>query len=168
MNRTPTGTLLLTSTGRDLLIQRRLRAPVDDVWASITESERTACWFGPWRGHAAPGTTIEVQMAYEEGQPWSPLHIDACEAPHRLAVTMLDEYGHWRVELLLSESDGTTELRLVHHLDHDANVGEVGPGWEYYLDMLVAARDGTPQPTFDDYFPSMTRYFQDLTATPAE
>ncbi|MFD6897219.1 hypothetical protein ACFWB0_22090 [Rhodococcus sp. NPDC060086] len=49
---------------------------------------------------------------------------------------------------------------LSHQLDNDANVGEVGPGWEYYLDILVAARDGTPQPTFDDYFSSMTGYFE--------
>lgn len=28
--------------------------------------------------------------------------------------------------------------------------GEVGPGWEYYLDMLVAAREGKPLPSFGD------------------
>jgi hypothetical protein len=37
--------------------------------------------------------------------------------------------------------------------------GEIGPGWEYYLDMLVAARDGSPEPDFDAYFPAMKPYF---------
>lgn len=38
----------------------------------------------------------------------------------------------------------------------------VGPGWEYYLDMLVAARDGAPKPDFDDYYPTMKSYFAEL------
>ena len=37
--------------------------------------------------------------------------------------------------------------------------GEIGPGWEYYLNMLVAARDGSPEPDFDAYFPAMKPYF---------
>jgi len=38
----------------------------------------------------------------------------------------------------------------------------MGPGWEYYLDMLVAARDGTPAPVFDDYYPAMKPYYEAL------
>jgi len=39
-------------------------------------------------------------------------------------------------------------------------VGEVGPGWEYYLDALVASRDGQPAPDFDDYYPAMKEHFE--------
>ncbi|MGH3910555.1 MAG: ATPase, partial [Pseudonocardiaceae bacterium] len=90
------------------------------------------------------------------------LHIDVCEPPQRLAVSMADEAGTWRMELLLCEMDGSTELRLVHHLDTEDGIGEVGPGWEYYLDMLVAARHGSPTPDFDDYYPAMKSYFDEL------
>ncbi|MEO3888984.1 hypothetical protein [Nonomuraea sp. B5E05] len=40
--------------------------------------------------------------------------------------------------------------------------GDVGPGWEYYLDMLVASRDGSPTPDFHDYHPAMQAYYRGL------
>ncbi|WP_431894758.1 SRPBCC family protein [Nonomuraea sp. bgisy101] len=162
MNPRPTGRLFRTGDGSDLVITRTFRAPAEDVWASVTESERTARWFGPWEGDAAPGRTIKVQLVFEEQAPWTDVLIDACDPPRRLALSTSDESGTWRMELLLSESNGSTELRLVHHLETEDGIGEVGPGWEYYLDMLVASRDGSPRPDFDDYYPSMRPYFVDL------
>jgi uncharacterized protein YndB with AHSA1/START domain len=158
MTRTPAGRL----TGLDLSLTRTFRAPAEDVWASVTEPARTARWFGPWEGDAAPGRTIKVQMAYEDQRPWIEMRIDACEPPRRLALHAADEYGVWNVELLLTERDGQTELRFVHHLENTDGIGETGPGWEYYLDALVAARDGTPAPSFDDYYPAMQPYYQAL------
>ena len=74
-------------------------------------------------------------------------------------VSSKDEYGTWRLEAKLAEADGTTELTFVHHLDAGANPGEVGPGWEYYLDRLVASRDGGTAPDFDAYFPAQAAYY---------
>ncbi|GIF20146.1 uncharacterized protein YndB with AHSA1/START domain [Actinoplanes tereljensis] len=149
----PTGRLF----GNDLVLTRTFRAPIDDVWASITESERTARWFGPWEGDAGPGKTIKVQMVHEEGKPWMDMTIDACEPPRRLSMSAGQE---WRLDMVLSETAGVTELRFTHHLTAKDNVGEVGPGWEYYLDGLVAARDDQPHPSFDDYYPSMKEYYE--------
>src|SRR5687768_1736884 len=98
MNPTPTGRVLQTEHGRDLVLTRKFSAPIDDVWASITESERTARWFVSWSGDARPGATITCRMVMEEGQPESQMTIDACEPPHHLAVTSTDEYGTWRLE----------------------------------------------------------------------
>jgi uncharacterized protein YndB with AHSA1/START domain len=162
MSPTPTGRLFRTGTGSDLVLSRTFRAPADDVWASVTEPERTARWFGPWKGEAGPGRTVKVQLAFEDETPWCDLRIDACEPPHRLAVSMTDEFGAWHLELLLTETDGSTELRLVHHLTPDDNPGEVGPGWEYYLDLLVTSRDDSPRPDFDAYYPAMKPYFEAL------
>jgi uncharacterized protein YndB with AHSA1/START domain len=162
MTRPPTGRLFRTSAGHDLVITRTFRAPIDDVWASVTEPDRTARWFGAWEGDAGPGRTIKVQMAFEEGQPWFDVRIDACDPPRRLAVSMGEDAGTWRIQLLLSETPEHTELRLVQHLDTPDFAREVGPGWEYYLDMLVAARDGTPRPDFADYEPAMKPYFTNL------
>ncbi|HEX5944940.1 MAG TPA: hypothetical protein VFY82_01625 [Acidimicrobiales bacterium] len=69
------------------------------------------------------------------------------------------------LEAWLSEHDGTTELRFVHHLDADANAAEVGPGWEYYLDRLVASRAGAPPPDFDDYYPAQSAYYEQQQTT---
>ena len=167
MTNPPFGRLFPTADGRDLVLSRTFRAPIEDVWASVTESDRTARWFGPWEGDAAPGRTIKMQMAYEDQAPWMDVRIDACDPPRRLAVSATDEHGSWRLELLLEHADGRTELRLVHHLDTNDQIGEMGPGWEYYLDMLVASRDGSPTPSFDDYYPAMKPYYDSLPATPA-
>ncbi|ONK10309.1 SRPBCC family protein [Streptomyces sp. MP131-18] len=158
----PTGLLVPTPTGFDLILTRTYRAPAVDVWASVTEPERTARWFGPWRGDAAPGRTVEVQLTFEESAPWCRLRIEACEPPRRLAVSMEDEAGSWPLELLLDETGGTTELRLVHHLPSADHLGATGPGWEYYLDMLSAARTGGPRPGFEDYYPAQKGYFESL------
>jgi uncharacterized protein YndB with AHSA1/START domain len=162
MTSTPTAQLF----GTDLVLTRTFRAPADDVWSSLTDPARTARWFGPWEGDAAPGRTVKVQMAYEESAPWMDVRIDACEPPRRLGLSARDDSGTWLIELLLAERDGVTELRFVQHLETTDGIGEIGPGWEYYLDMLVAARDGTLQPSFDDYYPAMRPYFAELRSTP--
>jgi uncharacterized protein YndB with AHSA1/START domain len=156
MSPTPTGRLF----GDDLVLTRTFRAPIDDVWASLTDPARTARWFGPWEGDAAPGHTIKIQMVYEEGKPWMDMTIDACEPPIRLAVSSMDESGGWHLEMTLVESAGITELRFTHHLTGTEGVGEIGPGWEYYLDVLVASREDRPVPSFDDYYPSMKEHFE--------
>jgi uncharacterized protein YndB with AHSA1/START domain len=158
----PTGRLSPDPDGTDLVVHRTFKAPIEDVWASVTESDRTARWFGPWEGDPGPGRMIKVQMAYEDRAPWLDWRIDACEPPRRLAVSSTGESGEMRVELLLSHADGVTELQLVHHLGATDQIGDMGPGWEYYLDMLVAARDGLPAPSFDDYYPAMKGYFEAL------
>jgi len=155
-----TGRLVPTADGNGLVVSRTFRAPIDDVWASVTESDRTARWFGRWEGDAAVGRMIKIQMGQEDQAPWLDKRIDVCDPPRRLVLS--DESGTMRIELLLSYADGLTELRLVHHLDTTDGIGEFGPGWEYYLDMLVSARDGSPTPSFDDYYPAMKPYFEAL------
>ncbi|MET0460307.1 MAG: SRPBCC family protein [Ilumatobacteraceae bacterium] len=159
---TPTGRVEPTDAGRDLILTRTFRAPIEDVWASVSESERTARWFASWTGTPGPGRTVRMRMTQEEGMPESDLTIVACEPPTHLAVSAVDEYGSWHLEATLVETDGVTELTFVHHLDGGAVVSDVGPGWEFYLDLLVASRDGTPPPVFDDYVPSMQPYYAAL------
>ncbi len=167
MNPTPMGRLVRTPEGRDLVIVRTFRAPIEDVWASITESERTARWWGAWTGEPGPGRTIRYTMAFEADGPASDMLIEACEPPRHLAVRAINDYGDWRLEAHLSESDGVTEMRFTHHLDDKTNIGDVGPGWEYYLDNLVASRTGATMPDFNDYYPSQKQYYLDLAAAEA-
>ena len=159
MTPTPSGLLFRTPAGRDLVLTRTFRAPIEDVWASITESERTARWFGSWTGEPGPGRTIEVTMGFESGAPAQKMIIVACEAPRHLAVRSGEEKGGWHLEAHLTESAGVTEMRFTHHLDDGVNVAEVGPGWEYYLDFLVASRDGAPNPEWNDYYPAQKPYY---------
>lgn len=159
MTPTPTGRILPTPAGRDLVLERTFRAPIEDVWASITEPERTARWFGPWTGEPGPGRRVRYRMAFEKGEPESEMTIEACEPPRHLAVSENTAWGSWHLEAHLSEEGGVTTLRFTHHLDEKTNAGDVGPGWEYYLDNLVASRDGAELPTFDDYYPAQKGYY---------
>ena len=160
MTPTPTGRILPTADGRDLVLTRSFRAPIEDVWASITEPERTARWFASWSGNPGPGRTIRYRLEFEEGTPEGDMTIDACDPPRHLAVSTRDEYGTWRLEATLTEDRDTTVLTFVQHLDPGAKAGEVGPGWEYYLDRLVASRDGGPAPDFEDYYPGQAEYYE--------
>ncbi|MGW1740166.1 SRPBCC family protein [Nocardia sp. NPDC001965] len=158
----PTGRLEQTPGGHDLVLTRTYRAPIEDVWASITESERTARWFGPWEGDAAPGRTVRVKLSFEEGQPWSEYTVEVCDPPRRLALRAVDEHGSWHLEVTLTERDGQTELAFVHHLISIEQVPEIGPGWDYYLDALGASRNGTRHPEFDDYYPALREHYVHL------
>jgi uncharacterized protein YndB with AHSA1/START domain len=54
MTSPPTGRLFPTADGTSLVVSRTFRAPIEDVWASVTEPQRTARWFAAWEGDAAP------------------------------------------------------------------------------------------------------------------
>ncbi|RWZ67737.1 SRPBCC family protein [Labedella populi] len=170
MSPRPTGRIQRAPDGFDVALSRQFADPPASVWRDVTASERTARWFGPWEGEPRIGGIIAVRLAFEDGMPTSELRIDACDVGRRLAVTMLDDYGEWRLELIVDppadghEDLGATRLTLVQHLGNDREavadmVASVGPGWEYYLDMLVAARADRPLPEFDDYYPSQSSYY---------
>ena len=161
--KTPTGEVVVTSEGVDLVLSRSYAAPIADVWASVTEPERTARWFGRWRGEAGPGRTVQVQMSFEgDDPPWSDVHIDDCTPPEHLAVTVTDDGAGWRLELRLAESDGVTTLLLIDHRGSADGVGDFGCGWEWYLDGLSAFRDGSERPSFEDYYPALKEPYEQL------
>ena len=155
----PTGRV----AGDQLIITRSFHAPIEDVWTSVTKSESTARWFGRWEGTPGVGNEIRVQMGFEEGQPWLTKRIEACEAPHRLVLTSVGSSFTSRLELGLKANGDGCELEFIHHAIDRAKVGDVGPGWEYYLDCLVASRGDAPRPAFDTYYPAQKAYFLGLT-----
>ncbi|EME16026.1 SRPBCC family protein [Rhodococcus triatomae] len=153
MPATATGRLVRRGDGADLLIDRQFSEPAAEMWAAVTRSERTAAWFGPWSGTAAPGNTIHVQMRFEDGEPWMDMTVEECEPPDRYVLSSSDDFGSWLMELQVAAAPGGCRVRLIQHLDSSsvALAADTGPGWEYYLDLLVAARSGGPRPEFDGY-----------------
>ncbi|MBA3499097.1 MAG: SRPBCC family protein [Myxococcota bacterium] len=154
----PTGRI----DGNDLILTRKFRAPIEDVWTSITESESCARWFARWEGDPGPGKTIRWQMTHEKGDSWTDVTIDRCDAPRHLAVTSQGPYA-WSLELTLKQTGDTTEMTFVHHLTEKdkAMKGDIGTGWEYYLDMLAATRANATLPVWDDYYPAQKQYYID-------
>jgi uncharacterized protein YndB with AHSA1/START domain len=167
MTPTPTGRVISTAAGRDLVLERILPGSIDDAWASITESDRLARWFCTWTGEPRVGATVELRLVAEEGDATSQAEILACEPPTHLAVSTHDQGGTWLLEATLTPIDSDhTRLVFVHHLDKAANSEEIGPGWEYYLDALVAAMNGNPMPDWDDYWPDLAAAYADPRSAP--
>lgn len=156
----PTGRVRRTpSGGHELVLARSFDSPIEDVWASLTESDRTAKWIGPWTGTAGAGNTVTLRLGFEESSPESEVLIEECEAPHHLAVTALDASGEWRLDLRLNEESGVTMLIFTQPLPDPTIAESVGPGWEWYLDLLLASREGLPQPAFESYYPAQSAYY---------
>lgn len=146
--------------------QRTFHAPIDDVWAAVTEPERLARWIGTWTGDPADGH-VRFQMLFEgDDIPGEMFTIDECEPPHRLRITTSMPYDgenpeHWLLRLDLEESDGVTTLTFAQNVPDLKMAEGVGPGWDYYLDRMVAAETGRSVESivFDDYSPSMAQYY---------
>lgn len=163
----PTGRIIRTASQAELVIKRTFAAPMTDVWKSLTDSDRTAKWYGPWETQDGKeperGSEIKIQMVFEENEPWASARIERCEPPRRLDLALLtgpSDRDAWHVSLLLAEETGFTTLTLRQSLRPGAGLGEIGPGWEYYLDMLVSAREGSPKPKFEDYYPAQRDHFE--------
>lgn len=145
-----------TIDGQDhLVLTRSFAAPIADVWAAVTESERLGRWFGSWTGDPASGR-VDVTWLYEDETASEPYVIEVCQEPTRLRVRN-DPPGAdgevWTLDLHLAEEAGVTTLRFAQVLTDRSIVTDVGPGWEYYLDRMAdAVRTGEQATTqWDGY-----------------
>jgi uncharacterized protein YndB with AHSA1/START domain len=164
MKPTATGHREQRDTTTYVVFRREFRAPIDDVWAAVTEPERLERWIGTWSGDPASGV-VEFRMTAEgEDAPAEPHRIVVCEPPRRLVTessSPLDETV-WRLELDLSERDGVTTLTFAQVVGDGVPVESVGPGWDYYLDRLVAAQAGrgVGEVVWDDYYPALADHYR--------
>jgi uncharacterized protein YndB with AHSA1/START domain len=163
MNPAPNGRVTRLADRLTLHVERTFHAPIDDVWAALTEPERLARWLGTWRGDPTEGRVM-FRMTFEEGADEEELEIRECRPPHRLAVTSHAGEYTWHLEADLTESGGVTTLSFSQpEVDHD-DLLSVGPGWEYYLDRLVAVETGGEPPSVGDferdYYPAMSEHYR--------
>lgn len=145
---------------------RTFHAPIEDVWAAVTEPQRLARWLGTWTGDPTTGE-VKFQMLFEDEMPAERFRIDECDAPHRLRVTTSMPYDgenpeHWQLRLDLAEEGGITTLTFAQIVPDPAMAENVGPGWDYYLDRLVAAEADRDPATvnFEDYYPALSEHYR--------
>lgn len=160
MTKDATGTITRTASGRTLVIERTFRATDEDVWASITESPRLERWIGHWTGEPGVGNVVRFTMSAEEGAQPEDVTIVACDPPRTLEVDVAQGDGTWHVRVDLHESDGVTTLLFSQSLAPGEENQGMGPGWEYYLDRLVADRADVPMPAWDDYYPHQQAHYE--------
>lgn len=150
-----------------VVFTRTFTAPIEDVWAAVTESDRLARWIGSWTGDPAEGH-VTFRMLYEGDEASDErFTIDECEPPRRLEITTSmpsegEQPDSWHLELDLTEADGVTTLTFAQSVPVAALAEGVGPGWDYYLDRMVTAEAGgdVAAVSFDDYHPALADHYR--------
>jgi len=146
-----------------LVIVREFAAPIEDVWASVTEPERMERWIGTFSGDPASGS-VQFRMTAEGADaPAEEVEILACEPPRLLDVLTRTPDGQWHLRVALAEADGRTVLTFTQPEIDPTQAESVGPGWEYYLDRLGAALTGDDVAAIDferDYYPAMLEHYR--------
>ena len=103
-----------------------------------------------------------------EGQEPAPEEytIIECDRPRRFSGDTSQEGGAWHLWFELVAKGEATLLVFGQRLNPGEDVGSIGPGWEYYLDRLVAVTKGRDASTiaWDAYFPAMQPAYQTLVA----
>ena len=156
-----------TRRGRDSVVfTRTFRAPIEAVWAAVTESDRLERWIGTWTGDPSTGTVLFRMNAEGDEVAPEPFAIHSCEPPHLLEVSspVEGEEEPFDLVLELTEEAGTTTLTFSQSMTNPELAVNVGPGWEFYLDRLVAAEaDGDVAAiSFDDYYPAQSEHYRRL------
>ncbi|OBA68321.1 SRPBCC family protein [Gordonia sp. 852002-10350_SCH5691597] len=158
----PTGRYRKLSERNVIEFEREFRASIEDVWAAVTESDRLGRWFGTYTGDPESGRVELVMTAEGDDVASTPWNIVECTPPRILQVVSEDEGLVWDLRVELSEVDGLTKLVMRQIFDDTGGVETVGPGWEYYLDRLVAVvvGAGVEDIDFDDYYPAQAEHYR--------
>ena len=148
-----------------LVFERTFRAPIDDVWAAVTESERLGRWIGVWTGDPASGSVTFRMTAEGDDVADETIWIDECVPPRRLVMRSaqpVEDDLLWAWQVDLTETDGVTTLTFAQGVTDTELAESVGPGWDYYLDRLVAAHAGKDVAAidFDAYYPAFKEHYR--------
>ena len=147
-----------------VVLPRTFRMPRDEVWKAITEPERLERWIGTWSGDPAEGRVSFRMTAEGEDIPANDYVITGCRPTEHLGLEADAAGMHFELRLDLSEGDGVTTLLFAQRMSDPEMASSVGPGWEYYLDRLVAAETGgdVADVKWDDYYPALADDYRAL------
>ena len=147
-------------------LERVLRAPIDTVWAFLTEGDLLATWLARGKIPSQVGDRFTLTMVSNDDQIAAT--IQAYEPPLLLAYTWFsaqyetprEEQSAVRFELA-PHDDGTT-LVLTHSGVLPEFRGRTGAGWHTLLDALVVRVSGGPTPDFFSIFPRVIDAYESL------
>lgn len=141
------GTLLHRDGTYILRYERRLRHPLDRVWAAITEPAQIAEWLGEADLELVDGGAVELRWlnAKGDGDRYAAVargRVSALDPPHLLELDT-DVHGVLRWELR-EEAGGTgLTFTVTVSVDHEQVLMNVA-GWEVHLEHLEDALAGRP------------------------
>lgn len=161
MTAKPTGHYMLKPDGLYLQFDRLFYAPIEEVWYTLTNPTAMQAWIGTYTGSPATGA-VKFRMSFEEGSDWQNVSILEWQPPHRFIADSREGSAPMRVYCHLVEGGGMTTLTFGSRLQSAADAATMGPGWDYYLDRLVAAHSGHTMPEWEQYSPAFSDYYRRL------
>jgi uncharacterized protein YndB with AHSA1/START domain len=168
MSIAPTGRVVHAANCPEIVIERTFRAPIEDVLDSIVDPDRMNRWIGTWSGEPGNGKRVQFLMTAEGQTEPEEVLIHRCDAPRHLDVESFHGGSSWRMVVDLSEADGVTTLVFRQGVNaDDESASSYGPGWEYYLDRLVAVHETTPFAAWDEYYPAQIPFWEEQLRTSA-
>jgi uncharacterized protein YndB with AHSA1/START domain len=118
-----------------------IAAPIEVVWTHLTTAEGLVRWVGP-DATADPAPGGALRWTHPNGATVSGRFVELVR-PRRVVFTYGWEHnlmgvapGSTTVEIDLTERDGATTLRLVHHGLPPEAVPDHQRGWTYFLGIL--------------------------------
>lgn len=149
-----------------LILHRHFEVSPESVWTVLTDSKECGRWMGTWTGDPASGE-VQMTMVAEEGNEPQTVKILRCDPPMLVRVQQGPAEQPWILEARLAENGSATELTFTQPMDREfalAMLPDIGPGWEFYLDRLVAAVAGEDanQIKWDDYYPSLKAPYETM------
>jgi len=139
------GRVTEVADGVQVQFRRSSPDPIADVWAALTEPDRTARWFGTYEGERRVGGAGTLTMTHEDGASGEPMRIEECDPPRRLVVRWESEQA-WRIVLDLAEEHGRTVLLFTQVFPAGTDAGDYVLGWHWYLDLFDAELTGAAPP----------------------
>jgi uncharacterized protein YndB with AHSA1/START domain len=162
-----TGTVTDIDGHPNLVLTRVFAAPAAEVWRELTESDRLERWIGRWEGDPRSGRIAFFMTAEDEDSPPEEYTILECDPPRRFAGDTSAATGSWHLWFELVPQGAATLLVFGQRLNPGEDVGSIGPGWEFYLDRLMAVHKGRDAATvaWSAYFPALQPAYQRLVAS---
>ncbi|BDZ54564.1 SRPBCC domain-containing protein [Agromyces marinus] len=155
-----TGHYVRKDDGLHLQFDRLFRSPIEEVWYTLTNPTAMQAWIGTYTGTPSTGA-VRFRMS-GEGAEWQNTSILECDAPYGFRADIGEGEASVRVFCHLREAGGMTTLTLGQLLHSAADATSVGPGWDYFLDRLVATRAGTELPDWQQYDPGLVETYRGL------
>jgi uncharacterized protein YndB with AHSA1/START domain len=135
------GTIDTLDDGRYVLrYDRRLRHPVEKVWAALTDPARVEEWLARAEVELAEGG--RVRLEWLNGDAVAEGRVTRLQPPHAIEFDT-DVHGRllWELE---PDGDGTRLTLTVTAELPDDYLASVRAGWHSHLDFLDDALDGRP------------------------
>lgn len=161
--RQPHGRVETTPDGRRLILIRSLPQPPATVWGHLTDSDLLGRWYGTYTGDPTGGE-VALTMVEAPEHP-GPVVIHRCDIQHHLLAVTIAGPGDVEWQLTVSLSPGpedSTRLEFGQDLaGMNDSSGDLGPGWEYYLERLALALDGDDPDTVDwaEFHPALVEHY---------